>query len=78
MKKIEEEKITEQVKKEQAKEYVDDFNSGRDYVVEMKRKYIYVCLNNGQFHTGNCCNMGGYAKFVGKFSVDEFLEWVEY
>ena len=40
------------------------------YSVEVGRKYIYVCKNNGQFHRGDMEGVGGYATFVGKYSRD--------
>lgn len=39
----------------------------QQYSVLKKRKYTYVCKNNGQFHIGNMCNFPGYATFIGKF-----------
>ena len=48
-----------------------EFGEIPSYSVEAGRKYLYVCKNNGQFHKGNAPHGGGWATFIGKFSVDE-------
>ena len=63
--------------KEKREDIIDNLENGGDYSIEKKRKYIYVCKNNGQFHTGNAAKIPGYATFIGKFSIDEFLEWAK-
>jgi uncharacterized protein YigA (DUF484 family) len=42
-----------------------------DLVCEAKRKYLYVCKNNGAFHCGDAEGLGGFATFIGKFDTEQ-------
>lgn len=34
------------------------------YSIIKKRKYSYICKNDGQAHVGTCSNFPGFATFV--------------
>lgn len=60
----------------QIEEWMDE--NMLDYCAVAKRKYIYVCKNNGQFHCGERNNGAGFAQFLGKFTQSEILDWIEW
>jgi hypothetical protein len=52
-------------------ESIMEFGGIPKFVVVKSQKHLYVCRNNGQFHKGDCCNIPGFATFIGKFTADE-------
>ena len=55
-------------------EGIMDFGIIPRYSVLAGKKYIYVCLNNGVFHTGpREKTIPGDATFIGKFTSDEIV-----
>lgn len=49
------------------------------YAAEAGRKYIYVCLNNGQFHRGDAPQgNGAWATYCGKLTYDQAVQWLEF
>ncbi len=59
-------------------EIAKEIEADGKYTTKTGRKYIYVCQNNGAIHTGNMEGVGGYAKFIGKFSYDVAVEWLKF
>lgn len=65
---------------QEIKEAIEDimmFGEIPAFVCECTHKYIYVCRNNGCFHKGNADNTGGWATFVGKFTIIEANEYFD-
>jgi len=53
------------------------FGNLSTYITKIKNGLIYVCLNDGQFHFGNKCNQAGYSKFIGAFTKQEAIDFLE-
>lgn len=56
-------------------EKIMEFGDIPSFSTRIEHGKLYVCRNNGAFHTGDCSNIGGYATFVDEFSPDDDSEY---
>jgi hypothetical protein len=58
-------------------EEIKEFGDVPAYVAEVCNGIVYVCRNNGVFHRGDECDLAGRAVFIGAFTQEQAIEFLE-
>lgn len=60
--------------RELAKLFAEQIENGGEFILKVKRQYVYCCKNNGAFQESNS-GLPGYATFLWRKGIEEFLDW---